>query len=131
MLLVLGSTPRCRASRSSKRSLRRGAASVTAVSCCRATGGRDHTSARPRWPWGGACPPSQNMSLSKQPFQQKIVKRALPTAPVLTWIAFVVIASQSCSSYSCQAKTQRHKSIYNSCQQEKWLSYVMSQVGQI
>ena len=56
-LLVLGSTPRWRASTSSKRSLRRGASSVTAVSGCRATGGLDHASARPRWSCDGVCPP--------------------------------------------------------------------------
>ena len=43
-LLALASTSRCRASRSSKRLLRRGASSVTVVSGYRATGGRDHTS---------------------------------------------------------------------------------------
>ena len=52
-LFALGFTPRCRASRSSKRSLHRGTASVTGVSGCRATCSRDYATGCPRWPCDG------------------------------------------------------------------------------
>ena len=54
-LLALASTPRCRASGSSKHSLRRGSLSDR-VSDCRATGIRDYVTARRRWSCDGACP---------------------------------------------------------------------------
>ena len=55
--LALAPTPRCRALRSSKRSLPRGTASVIAVNGYRATGSRGLSTARPRCPSDGAFPP--------------------------------------------------------------------------
>ena len=66
VVMALTSMPRCHASGSSKRSLRRAPASVTMVSSCRAAGSRDYASARPRWPCDGACPPRRLIELLLQ-----------------------------------------------------------------